>query len=789
MKHKMTGFRILLCLLAVFVALSFAAPSAYAEETPVPDGSSQEGTMPPADPAGEPAGEPTGEIPVGDIAGGDGAVGASLDYGASAAANTVSAYATVSGNTVTISGDVTVTSNGDALIFTGADNLSTTYTVTDGAALTINGDGDLTLGDISATLLSSLVINISEITVNGAVDLGNAAVTINTQWLNLTGAGRESSTFKAGSLSVNMSHDGTFSGAELVISKVAAKRLTANISNCAIVLSGDFILDADVKESRLADETSEIPWGDMPELEVLDGSKKYCANVRPIYINATISGAKIAAANITVDANTDILMNTVSHTVPVAASVAVLSSKINVVGSELNATAGNLSLGATNKVVSTVKAEAAESLTFALAVGVVKQTTKVVVDANSNLSASGNIAVNAKSDIDAHVDAYGIENSQDKSGVYSTVTVVNQDTLAEVGGSANAGLDIDVNAEEDTNAYTKATSGAAEEPKEGEGTEEGKDGEKLTVADILKFLAGMTVEDEAGNQAKAVSDDDTAVVSDSLDKAAESATEEKEDKLEEDTTAPAENTDAQTVKITVKDGDKLVEGVTIVLSKDGTEVKTEATGEDGVATFNNVEAGAYAVRLTLGIPEGYKTPEKLTFTLEEGKSYAGTYTLQKNTSSSQLVGSLGVGVGNTSSNAVVDSNGTVIAGGKLNIVVNSNILFQTIADASAKDDIEKIAAKVICQYKVQYVPERCMCYTVDVNVLAEMLGLKIEYVNITRDGSILGQTSSGRVWTEIYDDNMNKLFIELDGSTILVDKRLLSSAKIAGRKNFTITLL
>ena len=58
MKHKMTGFRILLCLLAVFVALSFAAPSVYAEETPVPDGSSQEGTMPPADPAGEPAGEP-----------------------------------------------------------------------------------------------------------------------------------------------------------------------------------------------------------------------------------------------------------------------------------------------------------------------------------------------------------------------------------------------------------------------------------------------------------------------------------------------------------------------------------------------------------------------------------------------------------------------------------------------------------------------------------------------------------------------------------------------------------
>lgn len=104
----------------------------------------------------------------------------------------------------------------------------------------------------------------------------------------------------------------------------------------------------------------------------------------------------------------------------------------------------------------------------------------------------------------------------------------------------------------------------------------------------------------------------------------------------------------------------------------------------------------------------------------------------------------------------------------------------------SRDDIEKIAERVVCQYKKIYVPERHMCYMVDATELAEMLGFKIEYVNITRDGSILGQTSSGRVWTTIYDDNMNQLFYELDGSTILVDKRLLSDPKIAGRKNFTI---
>ena len=104
----------------------------------------------------------------------------------------------------------------------------------------------------------------------------------------------------------------------------------------------------------------------------------------------------------------------------------------------------------------------------------------------------------------------------------------------------------------------------------------------------------------------------------------------------------------------------------------------------------------------------------------------------------------------------------------------------------SREDIEKIADRIVCQYKKTYIPERHMCFMVDATELAEMLGFKIEYVHITRDGSILGQTSSGRVWTTIYDDNMNQLFFELDGSTILVDKRLLSNPKITGRKNFTI---
>lgn len=103
----------------------------------------------------------------------------------------------------------------------------------------------------------------------------------------------------------------------------------------------------------------------------------------------------------------------------------------------------------------------------------------------------------------------------------------------------------------------------------------------------------------------------------------------------------------------------------------------------------------------------------------------------------------------------------------------------------SRNDIEAIAERVILQYKQSYVPDRHMCYRVDITELAEMLGFKIEYVYITKNGSILGQTSAGKVWTTIYDSNMKPLLFELDGSTILVDKRL-NNPKTAGRRNFTI---
>lgn len=103
----------------------------------------------------------------------------------------------------------------------------------------------------------------------------------------------------------------------------------------------------------------------------------------------------------------------------------------------------------------------------------------------------------------------------------------------------------------------------------------------------------------------------------------------------------------------------------------------------------------------------------------------------------------------------------------------------------SRSDIEKIAEPIIQKYKSLCVSEKYLCYRVDMLELCSILGYTVVYVNLTKDGSILGQTSSCQIWTTIQDDSMNDTLFLLDGKTILIDKRLLLP-KLIGRKNFTI---
>ena len=104
----------------------------------------------------------------------------------------------------------------------------------------------------------------------------------------------------------------------------------------------------------------------------------------------------------------------------------------------------------------------------------------------------------------------------------------------------------------------------------------------------------------------------------------------------------------------------------------------------------------------------------------------------------------------------------------------------------SRQDIEGLAQRIIFRYQETFVPEKHLCYHVDASELASLLGYTIDYRYLTRDGSILGKTASGRMWISVYDSDNTEMLYELDGKTILIEKRLLFSPRNIGRKNFTI---
>ena len=104
----------------------------------------------------------------------------------------------------------------------------------------------------------------------------------------------------------------------------------------------------------------------------------------------------------------------------------------------------------------------------------------------------------------------------------------------------------------------------------------------------------------------------------------------------------------------------------------------------------------------------------------------------------------------------------------------------------SRAELDHYAERILCDFVKAEYPNGHLCYHVDPTRLAQFYGYNILYASITRDGSILGQTSTGTMWTSIIDPNGNDIFFFLDGRTILIDERLANDPKCYGRRNFTI---
>lgn len=104
----------------------------------------------------------------------------------------------------------------------------------------------------------------------------------------------------------------------------------------------------------------------------------------------------------------------------------------------------------------------------------------------------------------------------------------------------------------------------------------------------------------------------------------------------------------------------------------------------------------------------------------------------------------------------------------------------------SREDIEILSEKVIRRYKGMCVPKKCLCYNVNIRELASLLGYHIEFHHLSNEGTILGRTTSGPMYIEIYDELGQGKWYYMDGSAILVEKSLLLGPYNASRINFTI---
>lgn len=103
----------------------------------------------------------------------------------------------------------------------------------------------------------------------------------------------------------------------------------------------------------------------------------------------------------------------------------------------------------------------------------------------------------------------------------------------------------------------------------------------------------------------------------------------------------------------------------------------------------------------------------------------------------------------------------------------------------SREKIEGIAARVVDAYwrlNSQAGAEKRICPEI---LAQKLLGLKVEYRTLSRNGSILGMTAFENVGVRVYEDNSPGYYF-LDGHTILLESSLAGEKANPGRRNFTL---
>lgn len=104
----------------------------------------------------------------------------------------------------------------------------------------------------------------------------------------------------------------------------------------------------------------------------------------------------------------------------------------------------------------------------------------------------------------------------------------------------------------------------------------------------------------------------------------------------------------------------------------------------------------------------------------------------------------------------------------------------------SRAEIEQISSSVVNAYWGLEPQDSSTGGKICPEILAQkLLGLKVEYRSLSRNGSILGMTAFEKVGVRIYEDNVPGYYY-LDGHTILIESSLAGEGANPGRRNFTL---
>lgn len=88
----------------------------------------------------------------------------------------------------------------------------------------------------------------------------------------------------------------------------------------------------------------------------------------------------------------------------------------------------------------------------------------------------------------------------------------------------------------------------------------------------------------------------------------------------------------------------------------------------------------------------------------------------------------------------------------------------------SRNDIETISEKFVKAYFELPEIKKSQVYRIEPELMLEkVLGLTIEYMHLSYDGSILGMTSFGELGVQVFENNDDEAFFFLDGKTVLVE--------------------